>query len=234
MRIERIARPAARPSRGATLAASTLVLLLAAVALPMAALPSAGPTGGATAPAAVREATAGGWTNPLDEIRVTSPYGPRKNPLDAGHRVRHHNGVDLAAPEGTPIHAPAGGTVTTATETYRPNTDLGTVIVVDHGHGIQTRYAHLGSLEVREGQKVERGERLGTVGSTGLATGPHLHLEILENGEPTDPARLLPDLGRLTRSLDGFTGQGEAMMWAGAVPGLQAPISSRARRRRHP
>jgi len=203
MRIERIARPAAaRPSRRATVLAATLALLLAAVALPMGALPSKAPETasaaqpGSAAPAATVEVEKGAWANPLAEARVTSPYGPRRNPLDAEHAVKHHNGVDLAVPEGTPILAPAAGIVTTATETYRPNTDWGTVLVIDHGNGIQTRYAHLGTLEVREGQRVARGERVATVGTTGRTTGPHLHLEVLENGQPTDPARLVPGLDR--------------------------------------
>lgn len=202
MRIERIVRPTSeRPTRRATLVATALTLLLAAVALPMAALPSSGAgTAAVAAPSGpvASAAAAGGetdeWTSPLAEARVTSPFGPRKNPLDSQRRVKHHDGVDLAAPMGTPILAPAAGTVTIATETYRPNTDWGTVLVIDHGNGIQTRYAHLGTLEVREGQTVARGERVATVGTTGRTTGPHLHLEVLEDGEPTDPARLVPGL----------------------------------------
>ena len=130
----------------------------------------------------------------MHHARVTSPFGERHDPFRSGDVSKHHDGVDLGAPSGTPVLAPADGVVTVATEHYRPSPDWGTVIVVDHGDGLQTRYAHLGSLAVTEGQKVTRGDTLGTVGATGRVTGPHLHFEVLRDGEPVDPATLVADL----------------------------------------
>ena len=99
----------------------------------------------------------------------------------------------MAAPSGTPILAPADGLVTVATTGYGPSKDAGTVLVVDHGNGYETYYAHLGALEVVEGQRVERGDVLARVGSTGKSTGPHLHFEVRLNGEQLDPAEFVAD-----------------------------------------
>jgi len=129
--------------------------------------------------------------NPLPDGRVTWAWGPGINPF-SGAEV-FHRGIDLASPAGTPVLAAEDGVVLTATETYRPQPDSGTVIVVRHDQGIETFYAHLGSLEVSEGQRVDRGEVLGRVGTTGKTTGPHLHFEVWSDGAARDPGEFVSD-----------------------------------------
>ena len=99
------------------------------------------------------------------------------------HISRPHEGIDVAAPMGAPIVAPASGTVT---KVGREN-GYGNVLEIDHGNGIVTRYAHCSRIDVRQGQRVTRGQSVAAVGSTGLSTGPHLHYEIHINGKIVDP-----------------------------------------------
>lgn len=101
------------------------------------------------------------------------------------HIRRPHLGVDVAAPRGTPISVPADGRVVFVGRRFA----FGLVVELDHGHGMVTRYAHLRSAAVEEGQQVSRGALLGAVGSSGLTTGPHLHYEVLVNGRQVDPLR---------------------------------------------
>ncbi|HSB53197.1 MAG TPA: peptidoglycan DD-metalloendopeptidase family protein, partial [Gemmatimonadales bacterium] len=101
------------------------------------------------------------------------------------HIARPHEGIDVTAPMGAPIQAPAGGRVTkTGWES-----GYGNVIVIDHGFGLTTKFAHCSRLEARTGQQVKRGDVIAYVGNTGLATGPHLHYEVHVNGKPVDPLR---------------------------------------------
>ena len=106
------------------------------------------------------------------------------------HVARPHEGIDVTAPMGTPIEAPAGGVVTeTGWESGYGNT-----ITIDHGYGITTKFAHTSKILVHEGQRVTRGQRIALVGNSGLATGPHLHYEVHVNGRPVDPLRyVLPE-----------------------------------------
>ena len=99
------------------------------------------------------------------------------------HVSRPHEGIDVSAPMGAPIVAPASGTVT---KVDREN-GYGNVLEIDHGNGIVTRYAHCSRIDVRQGQRVTRGQRIAAVGSTGLSTGPHLHYELHINGKVVDP-----------------------------------------------
>jgi murein DD-endopeptidase MepM/ murein hydrolase activator NlpD len=88
-----------------------------------------------------------------------------------GQPRRPHYGVDVAAPTGTPVHAPAGGIVTLA------EPDLyysGGTVILDHGHGLSSSFLHLSRVQVKEGQVLSRGDRIGEIGATGRATGPHL------------------------------------------------------------
>jgi murein DD-endopeptidase MepM/ murein hydrolase activator NlpD len=101
------------------------------------------------------------------------------------HVGRPHEGIDVVAPAGTPIEAPAAGVVVSAGWV----TGYGNSVVLDHGFGVETRYAHASRLLVRTGQRVKRGERIALVGNTGLATGPHLHYEVHVNKKPVDPLR---------------------------------------------
>lgn len=106
------------------------------------------------------------------------------------HVNRPHEGIDVSAPMGSPIEAPADGTVISAGW----ETGYGNTMEIDHGFGIVTRYAHASRILVRRGQFVHRGDLVALVGNTGLATGPHLHYEVHVNGKPVDPLRyVLPE-----------------------------------------
>jgi len=114
---------------------------------------------------------------------LTSPYGLRFR----GWRPELHEGVDVAAPAGTPVHALMAGTVVSAGS----RSGYGNVVYIDHGGGTVSVYAHLASMAVTRGARVRLGETIGTVGATGDATGPHLHLEVWRNGRSEDPVPLL-------------------------------------------
>jgi murein DD-endopeptidase MepM/ murein hydrolase activator NlpD len=101
------------------------------------------------------------------------------------HVARPHEGIDVSAPMGTPIEAPAAGTVRSAGW----EAGYGHTIEIDHGYGIMTRFAHASRLLVRQGQRVSRGEKIALVGNSGLATGPHLHYEVHVNGRAVNPLR---------------------------------------------
>jgi hypothetical protein len=106
------------------------------------------------------------------------------------HIARPHEGIDVTAPLGSPIEAPAAGTVTDAGW----ETGYGNTVTIDHGYGVVTKFAHCSKVLVRPGQRVARGQRIALVGATGLATGPHLHYEVHVNGRPVDPLKyVLPD-----------------------------------------
>ena len=99
------------------------------------------------------------------------------------HIARPHEGIDVSAPMGAPIVAPAGGVVVRVTK----ETGYGNVLEIDHGNGIVTKYAHCSRIVVRMGERVKRGQVIANVGNTGLSTGPHLHYEIHVNGKVVDP-----------------------------------------------
>jgi len=122
---------------------------------------------------------------PVASARLTSHFGMRRDPF-TGLRD-WHEGLDLAAPRGTPIHAAAAGIVVRAERV----TGYGKLVEVDHGNGIVTRYAHNSRLAVRQGERVMRGQLLGFVGDTGRASAPHLHYEVWVNGQPVDPSSYL-------------------------------------------
>ena len=106
------------------------------------------------------------------------------------HIMRPHEGIDITAPMGSPIEAPAAGIVTDAGW----ESGYGNTVTIDHGYGIVTKFAHASKLLVKTGQRVSRGQRIALVGNTGLATGPHLHYEVHVNGRPVDPLRyVLPE-----------------------------------------
>jgi murein DD-endopeptidase MepM/ murein hydrolase activator NlpD len=112
---------------------------------------------------------------------LNSGFGPRLSPWTG--TAEFHAGVDLAASPGTPVKATAPGTVRVAGSAA----GYGTMVVVEHGHGIESRYGHLQSVSVAKGQQVERGQLLGLSGNTGRSTAPHLHYEVLVDGRPIDP-----------------------------------------------
>lgn len=113
--------------------------------------------------------------------RVTSNYGYRIHPIYKTRRF--HEGIDLAAPVGRSVHAYSSGTVTFAGRTG----GLGLAVYINHGNGLETRYGHLSKINVKKGQKVSTGDKIGAVGNTGLSTGPHLHFEVRKNGKPQNP-----------------------------------------------
>lgn len=116
---------------------------------------------------------------------VTSRFGLRRDPF-TGQRA-HHQGLDFQAPPGTPVRAPADGVVSF----LGYNGDFGLCVELTHRDGIETAYAHLGSASVRPGQSVARGEKIGTIGTSGRSTGPHLHYEVRLDGRPVDPAKYI-------------------------------------------
>jgi murein DD-endopeptidase MepM/ murein hydrolase activator NlpD len=124
-------------------------------------------------------------TAPLTHYVVESPFGIRRDPFNG--RRSFHTGIDLAAPYMSPVYATAAGTVTFAG--YRG--EYGKMVEIDHGHGIATRYAHLHRYMVSVGQNVRAHAEIGLLGSTGRATGPHVHYEVLVNGEPQNPAKFI-------------------------------------------
>jgi murein DD-endopeptidase MepM/ murein hydrolase activator NlpD len=146
---------------------------------------------------AAQQETASGWqlqvslTNPLPGSTITARFGPMIHPYTKNQA--HHNGIDIKAPAGSQIVAPADGIVEVATAEYSGGADFGIVIIVDHGSGVRTLYAHLDSFAVEAGQRVSHGDVLGIQGSTGKSTGPHLHFEVLVNGEHEDPASFVAD-----------------------------------------
>jgi len=150
---------------------------------------------------------------PLDEVNVSSRFGRRPDPLGAAMggplrnpravrqaaaaarggnryfgyvpRILMHEGVDLAVPRGTPVYAASEGVVSDA----RPNGGYGNWVRIDHADGVATAYGHLSRFapRIKPGTRVARGELLGFSGSTGRSTGPHLHFEVIADGQPVDP-----------------------------------------------
>lgn len=113
--------------------------------------------------------------------RVTSSFGRRRHPVTG--RIQAHDGIDISAPTGTPIRATADGTVRFS----GTQAGYGRMLIIDHGHGLQTVYAHNSRNAVRVGQRVKRGQIIAYVGSTGTSTGPHVHYEVRASGKPVNP-----------------------------------------------
>jgi murein DD-endopeptidase MepM/ murein hydrolase activator NlpD len=115
---------------------------------------------------------------------VTDGFGIRSNPF-SGESREVHEGLDIAADFGTPVHSTADGLIIWAA----PHGGYGNLVTVFHSNGITTRYGHLSKITVEPGQRVRRGEQVGHVGSTGRSTGPHVHYEIRVNDQSVDPLR---------------------------------------------
>lgn len=121
--------------------------------------------------------------HPLPNGRVSSNYGGRT----MGGRAENHSGLDLAAPTGTPIYATGPGVVTKSGW----GTGYGQYVEINHGNGYVTRYAHASRLIARVGERVKAGQHIANVGCTGRCTGPHLHYEVVKNGQRKNPSPYL-------------------------------------------
>jgi len=114
--------------------------------------------------------------------RMASGYGMRMHPIYK--RRKMHTGMDFSAERGTEIYATGAGTVEVATKSRR---GYGNHVIIDHGYGYKTLYAHMSTINVRRGEKVVRGTVIGLVGNTGLSVAPHLHYEVIKNGDKVNP-----------------------------------------------
>lgn len=118
-----------------------------------------------------------------DSYWISSEFGKRKNPFSG--QMKNHNGIDLAAPMGTPVYAIKDGAVFTC---ITDDPEFGNYIILSHDQGKLTSvYAHLSKINVERYQNVRKGDIIGYVGQSGMATGPHLHFEIRQGGKPQDP-----------------------------------------------
>jgi murein DD-endopeptidase MepM/ murein hydrolase activator NlpD len=117
--------------------------------------------------------------------KVTSGVGDRVSPITG--RIEFHSGLDIPNPIGTAVLAPGDGTVETAGEMN----GNGRTVILNHGQGITTQYAHLSKINVNRGEQVRKGQQIAEVGNTGHSTSPHLHYEVRVNGVPIDPRRSL-------------------------------------------
>ena len=124
---------------------------------------------------------------------VRSNFGFRKDPINGKHKF--HQGLDIAAKRGTPIAAAADGVVVFAGWGKK----YGNNVVIEHTDGRRTRYAHADKLFVTEGETITKGQKIAAVGSTGRATGPHLHFEVIENGRNVNPLKILANDIQLVR-----------------------------------
>ena len=123
--------------------------------------------------------------SPMEATRITSGFAMRFHPVL--HQWKQHNGVDYGGPIGAPIRTIGEGVVKHA----GPMGAYGNLVVIDHGQGDETYYAHLSRIDVVTGQKVLRGQRIGGLGATGRVSGPHLHFEFREGGVNKDPIQAL-------------------------------------------
>lgn len=116
------------------------------------------------------------------QLDVSSEFGLRRNPF-GGRSYEMHGGIDFRGPIGTPIQATAEGIVVIA----QAGNGYGKHVVIDHGYGYETLYAHLSAIEVEVGDRVQRGDVIGALGNTGRSSGPHLHYEIRRDGQAVNP-----------------------------------------------
>jgi murein DD-endopeptidase MepM/ murein hydrolase activator NlpD len=130
----------------------------------------------------------GSWVRPVSDP-ANSAFGSRS--VFNGQPRAPHGGADFLSPAGTPVHAPAGGTVVVAAPLYY----TGNTVVIDHGLGVYSMFAHFSATDVREGDVVTAGQVIGRVGATGRVTGPHLHWAVRVSGARVDPLSLLAVLG---------------------------------------
>ncbi|RPH33650.1 MAG: M23 family metallopeptidase [Bacteroidales bacterium] len=126
---------------------------------------------------------------PISQKSISAYFGFRADPFT--HRATMHYGIDFTGDIGTPIHATGEGIVVDAEFSF---TGYGKEVLIDHGFGYKTRYAHLSKIDVKSGDKVKRGQVVGLLGNTGRSTGPHLHYEVLLRNSAIDPLNYFNDL----------------------------------------
>jgi murein DD-endopeptidase MepM/ murein hydrolase activator NlpD/Zn-dependent protease with chaperone function len=170
MRIEEIMTPSPRRSK------RTAFALAAVLALPVGALQLA-----------YAQAASGHEPFVTLPLRgpITADFGKMRDPFTG--KIRLHNGIDIKAADGADIVAPAAGRVMAVRRDDGPH---GNVIEIDHGNGLVTRYSHLKTIEIANGDRISAGQLIARVGSTGRSTGPHLELQVLRNGTPINPAEV--------------------------------------------
>ena len=132
------------------------------------------------------------WPLPASNLKLTSAFGYRIHPVT--HVPHSHTGIDVSATTGTPITAAKSGQVIISEKGTGSTWSYGEYVVIDHGDGTTTLYAHMNYRAVSEGQIVTQGQYIGDVGATGNVTGPHLHFEVRKNGQRVDPEECFPDL----------------------------------------
>jgi bla regulator protein blaR1 len=123
----------------------------------------------------------------FEGVIISSSFGMRIHPISKKEMM--HNAVDIKAPEGTPVYATADGLVRKVQKNFKQGKGHGKYIIIDHEGGFSTMYTQLFAYNVKEGQKVKKGDEIGNVGSTGISTGPHLHYEVKKDGENVDPEK---------------------------------------------
>ena len=145
---------------------------------------------------------------PVNYPYLSSSYGWRRHPITRRHTM--HEGLDFAAPKGTPIYAASGGVVVEAGS----KSGYGKLVEIDHGNGLVTVYAHASKITVKRGDLVEKGDMIARVGSTGQSTGPHLHFEVRMAGHPLDPKLFLanPEAEPQDKIMVDASGQVDAIM----------------------
>ena len=117
-----------------------------------------------------------------DIYRISSHYGQRTDPF---YKVtKFHGGIDFSGPVGLGIYATGDGVVV---KVEKNKSGYGNHVLIDHGYGYKTRYAHLHTIKVKKGEKVKRGQEIGTMGNTGKSTAPHLHYEVITNNKAVNP-----------------------------------------------
>jgi murein DD-endopeptidase MepM/ murein hydrolase activator NlpD len=125
------------------------------------------------------------FDTPVKGYAINSPFGPRHMP---GQKVRNHEGVDIAAPQGTGVFVAAEGSVI---RTGYDAAGYGRFVEIRHPNGMSTLYGHLSRLDVASGDRVDGGQRIGLVGSTGRSTGPHLHFEVKRGDRQVNPVKVM-------------------------------------------
>ncbi len=126
----------------------------------------------------------------FDQSKLVSGFGTRINPFHKGHN--HHDGVDITSSREAIVLASGHGLVIT-TKRSDLLAGFGNYVEIDHGHGIVTRYSHLEEITVRVGQKIKKGQTIGTIGSTGGSIAPHLHYDVIEDGKNIDPVKFFAE-----------------------------------------